>query len=111
MSDQRAFGVCSLSGREQPDSSFDVATRALDKMRAEQAAADAAAFDMEARARAKGDAAKPKGGSGAHERQASGVSLRTDESSFTADTRVTGVTATSREGEWELERYLRGVEA
>lgn len=114
MSDQRAFGVhpsasLSASGSGPADSSFDIATRAMDKMRAERAAAEAAAFDGGVGTAA--SAAKMQGGSpGYHERQGSGASLRTDESSFTAHTAgtaFTGVTVTSREGEWELERYLR----
>lgn len=114
MSDQRAFGVhpaasLSASGSGPADSSFDIATRAMDKMRAERAAAEAAAFDGGVGTAA--SAAKVQGGSpGYHERQGSGASLRTDESSFTAHTAGTagtGVTVTSREGEWELERYLR----
>ena len=127
MSDQRAFGVTSsLTADSGPaDNSFDIATRALDKMRAEQAAADEAAFDMcgtprfgtktygAGQGQIKGQGQGKEGGSprSLHERQESAGSLRTEESSFTARTAGTGVTGTSLEGEWELERYLRPVDA
>jgi hypothetical protein len=116
MSDQRAFGVpigpLTASGSGPGDSSFDIATRALDKLRAQQAAADAAAFDMGSVGKQGSAGVQGMGGGSPvyHERQASGGSLRTEESSFTAmtaGTGRTGATTTSREGEWELERYLR----